>query len=384
MALRKLVYITLLVFLFLVLKISTLNLKDITFANKGKLTRILKSSTSYLKDSTSFSEEQQAPNLKKNQSNFNGSSSFNKGRQIQSIQIFSIHSEDDRFFKEEQQLVTALNATEYLESNNSLHIEKLYEISIDSLGKVFEDTVMARAGIIERIEHFSEISLGTPYVLSSLGEGSCGQYDNDPIVDLSRVDCMTFCEQILAISISYDYDEFINILQKIRYHSEIVSIKTRNHFVVADWLFNNNWLVDDVTEDVAENFCREMTKTINRHQLLLNLGCKDTTNVPNSQTLTIPYIPKEHLLKISHNLKSGDIACIITKKRGIFVSHMGFIIKNEKDQILFRNANKFARKVINEPYDKLVYRLMRQQSTAGITIIRAKVNFTMTNVTVLE
>ena len=75
-------------------------------------------------------------------------------------------------------------------------------------------TSIESADIISRIEYYSERALGTPYVLFSLGEGLLGLYDKDPIVDLTRVDCMTFCEQVLAFSISNNHDEFDSYLKQ--------------------------------------------------------------------------------------------------------------------------------------------------------------------------
>ena len=330
MAFRKVVCTTLLVFLFLIIKISALNLKDITFSDKGK--------------------------------------------QIQTGKVSSLNFKEVTNLKEPLQIQTTDDSTGIIKKNNMV---KLYELPFDSLEKLFKDSSIVSSDIIERIEYFSERSLGTPYVLSSLGEGSFGQYDKDPIVDLSRVDCMTFCEQILALSISYNYDEFIYTLQKIRYHSETVSIKNRNHFFIADWLPSNNWLIEDVTRDVGGELCRQMTKTVNRYQLLLSFGCKDSINVLKEQTLTQLFIPKEYLFEISSNLKNGDIVCIISKKRGIFASHLGFIIKTKDSGLFFRNASKFVRKVIDEPYHRLAYRLMRQKYAAGISVFRTKVNLTL-------
>ena len=257
------------------------------------------------------------------------------------------------------------------------NLSKLFQMSSVTLRSIFEDTTFIKASTSLRIMYYSTLSVGTPYMLSSLGEGPLGRYDKDPLVDLTRVDCMTFCEQIVALSISNSYDDFIHTLQKIRYSGNIVDIKDRNHFVIGDWLPNNSWLIQDVTREIGGTLCLEMTKTINRREFLVSLGCMDTANVKMAETLIQDYIPKNSILPLINEMQNGDIICIATHKKGLFVSHMGFIITKENGGIIFRNASQFGRKVVDEPFEKLVQRMNKHKSVAGIIILRVRSNFAL-------
>lgn len=275
-------------------------------------------------------------------------------------------------------LMSAENSlTENLKIDTISNLSKLFEMSSVNLRKLFDDSTFLHASTVQRIMYYSTLGVGTPYMLSSLGEGPLGAYDKDPLVDLTRVDCMTFCEQILALSITNSYDDFIRTLQKIRYAGKVVDIKERNHFVIADWLPNNSWLVEDITQIIGGDQCQLMTKTINRREFLATLGCLDTAGVSGPEPLSQYYIPKNSTSGLAAKLQNGDIVCLATHKKGLFVTHMGFLIKNDLGEVLYRNASRFGRKVIDESFDHLIDRMNKHKSIAGLIILRVRPNFTL-------
>ncbi|MBD3288087.1 DUF1460 domain-containing protein [candidate division KSB1 bacterium] len=278
----------------------------------------------------------------------------------------------------DEPVVQTPDSQQYIAPDSFINLTKLFQLSTNDLRHLFNDSIIKNGNYKQRIEYYSELGLETPYVLSSLGEGPLGLYDKDPLLDLTRVDCMTFCEQILALSISPNYDEFFRILQKIRYTGDVVNIIKRNHFVIADWLPDNQWLLEDLTQKIGGNSCKRMTKTIHRRLFIRTLGVKDSLNdVPGPDTLSQPYIPKEVMPEIKSQLKNGDIVCLATHRKGIFVSHMGFFIIKPDQEIYFRNASSSSQKVIDEPYSELYNRLLKKKSAAGIIIFRVRTNFAL-------
>jgi hypothetical protein len=69
----------------------------------------------------------------------------------------------------------------------------------------------------DRLLRVSERFLGTPYVHSPLGEG--GGVDPDPTFRLDAVDCLTFVEQALAMSLATAEPEVTGLLERLRYAS---------------------------------------------------------------------------------------------------------------------------------------------------------------------
>ena len=248
----------------------------------------------------------------------------------------------------------------------------LYQLRVSEIDSLIMDTSRTYSGTAEKIAEFSRLSLETPYVRGCLGEGSTGKYDKDPLIDFSRVDCMTFCEQVLALAISSNYQDTFDNLQKIRYRNGTISFSARNHFVMADWLPHNQWLLKNITEETGGKLCKEMVKTIDRRGFAASLGCNDTESFPPPQRLKITYIPKEHLPAIVDRIKGSEIMVIISSREGICASHLGFIIQQEDGSHLFRQASLKEKKVIDEPYDRLYRRLQEDQHTAGIVLIRVR------------
>jgi hypothetical protein len=104
-----------------------------------------------------------------------------------------------------------------------------------------------------RVEVISAGFLGTPYVLGPLGEGAGHMPDPDPLYRWDAVDCLTFVEEVLALSRSCSLPEAEQVLQQIRYAGDAVRYDERNHVVETQWLPNNErkGFVRDITGELA-------------------------------------------------------------------------------------------------------------------------------------
>lgn len=230
-----------------------------------------------------------------------------------------------------------------------------------------------------RLEIYSRRALNTPYRWFPLGEGPQGKYDRGPLVDFAQVDCLTFCEQILALTLADNYSDMFVRLQRLRYRAGEIDIRTRNHFMLADWLPNNSWLVEDITARLGRGLCVEMTKTINRIESLQKKGVplKELAAIPPPQTLTIQYIPEANLPAIKSKLRGGEIAVVIQSRPGIFAAHLGFMLRDSTGRIFFRNASarRGVKKVVDENFDDLVTFLKRNPSWVGMVFLRVRPEF---------
>ncbi len=249
---------------------------------------------------------------------------------------------------------------------------KLYQLTLPQLDEVIAAASRTGGTIASRIADLSERALGTPYAADSLGEGSGAACDADPLIDLSRVDCVTFCEQILALAISRNYDEAFRNLQRIRYRAGVIGFAARHHFVMADWLPRNQWLLKDISADVGGRACRVMTKTIDRRGFAAARGCADAGDWPPPQRMSIRYIPARHLLTTAARLKGSEVLVLITAKEGIFASHLGFIIRAGDGSMLFRHASSIAKKVVDEPMEHLSRRIAKDRRIAGFVLIAVR------------
>lgn len=255
-----------------------------------------------------------------------------------------------------------------LSTTNISTDKKIYEMNNNEID-AFLNSIRNKS-ISERIEIVSNHELGTKYKLDPLGEDKYDKFDNDPLFNFKEVDCVTFCEQTLALSMSNSFNSFVDNLQKIRYKNGQIKMSERNHYFMADWVVNNSSLVKDVTP-LLTNESEPLTKTISTQKLLAKYNL---TNLPQDREMTIRYIPKSKILTVKDKLKTGDVLVYIQKMPGIFASHTGLIIKKGND-VFFRNATSLKpREVIDVKVEDLQSFLLKSEKNLGISILRLKEN----------
>jgi hypothetical protein len=255
--------------------------------------------------------------------------------------------------------------------------KKLYQLTPREINTLIQKVIQKYSTTTEKITVYSELALKTPYARDCLGEGIEGRCDKDPLIDFTRVDCLTFCEQILALAVSRDYNGTLKNLQKIRYRSGITGFTTRNHYVMADWIPHNQWLLKNVTEEHCRSLCKEMVKTIDRRTFAVSKGCADTNDFPPAETVRIHYLPKQHLSSSTSGLKGSEIMVLITTREGIFASHLGFIVKGNDSSLVFRHASSIHNRVIDEPFNQLCGRIMEDQHIAGAVFLSVRDHVTI-------
>ena len=117
----------------------------------------------------------------------------------------------------------------------------------DELGKMlFEASNIRDIGL--RIGFNSGCLLDTPYGESTL----IGDMDNEEefVVNLEKVDCLTLIEYVEAMRRSSTFREFLDNLKRIRYREGNVSFNNRNHFF-TDWLVNNADYIEDIAREAV-------------------------------------------------------------------------------------------------------------------------------------
>jgi hypothetical protein len=257
--------------------------------------------------------------------------------------------------------------------------QRLYQMHPAEIDSLLRRTNAAEPDFLQRLLIYSERAIGTPYRWFPLGEGAKGKYDRDPLIDFTRVDCLTFCEQTLAMTLSLNSDEMFQILQRLRYRGGAIDIRNRNHFTIADWLPNNSWLVEDVTSAIGGGLMASMTKTIDRATALRKKGVpeKELAAIPPLQTITVQYIPEVNLPAITAKLQGGEIGCVVQSRPGIIVAHLGFILRDGAGRVFYRNASARpgVKRVVDEDFDDLVKFLKRNPSWVGMIFLRVRPEF---------
>ncbi|HVE13821.1 MAG TPA: N-acetylmuramoyl-L-alanine amidase-like domain-containing protein [Elusimicrobiota bacterium] len=213
--------------------------------------------------------------------------------------------------------------------------------------------IHARNPLLEdRIARVSEAFLGTPYVLGPLGEGPSGEFDRDPLVDLHAVDCTTYVEEVMALSLEPHLAKATKLLQKIRYRNGKISYETRNHFPEADWVPNNvqAGFLKDITRRVAGDKAKSAGKIIRKRAWYEAKKLEDLKGFDaepaakkekrlerwralgaryKDQTVALDYLPIESLPKLADKIPSGTVASLVREdKEGVpvLISHQLLIV----------------------------------------------------------
>lgn len=239
----------------------------------------------------------------------------------------------------------------------------------------------ARAGaetVIAKIDSISFSYMDLPYLESPLGEGK--GYDSDPLYRFDGFDCTTFVETVIAQALASNKDEFVRILNSIRYKNGQVEFLSRNHFTSVDWIKNNqaNHLLIDVTTRlfpgdyaVSKTVIDKAAWALKNHQM--------TSKEPR-QLSKLPYLPLLVILEnpyLLDRISNGSIINIVrpnwqlASKIGtnLDVSHQGFAIWKSDGKLYFRHASQSRRKISEEPLYDYLHRASRDKTIGGINIL---------------
>lgn len=180
---------------------------------------------------------------------------------------------------------------------------------------------------IARLRHFSRALEGRPYFLGPTGEGRYGDIDPLPLADLTRMDCVTYMENVIGLARARRAADLIPAIIPIRYHrapDEAPGTRTlrydrRNHYFVGEWLAHNprDFRVLPLPGDTIFH------KTLSRGKLLAAKG------LPGDDiAATLRYLPYDKALKLARNWTLGDRflgVAFMTGIEGLDATHTGFV-----------------------------------------------------------
>jgi D-alanyl-D-alanine carboxypeptidase/D-alanyl-D-alanine-endopeptidase (penicillin-binding protein 4) len=203
-----------------------------------------------------------------------------------------------------------------------------------------EDTPL----LADRIAIVARDSLGLTYADGPLGEGPDGAHDTDPLIDLTRVDCVTYVEQTLALACAANYQDAFDRLQRIRYRDGKVDYETRNHFMVADWLEENRFCRDVSTELGVST--ESLTRTISRRDFFQLVKAPEVGQDTPDREVTINYIPSAQAEAAAAKLPSPSLIVFIGNVDWLFALHCGIFIRDADGTGKLYHASSKAGEVV--------------------------------------
>lgn len=226
--------------------------------------------------------------------------------------------------------------------------------------------------------------LGTPYTAHTL------EIEPEALtVNLSQLDCTTFVETVLALSQTIKagdptFQKFMTQLQTVRYRTGTIEDYTSRIHYTSEWIAQNEKrkIVKNITR---ENGGKEIYFTLNiissnpeRYKQLKNneaLIQKIRESEIKASAHQNYYISKTEIeargAELNANctgFKNGDIVAFVTTVKGLDISHIGFIYR-EQDRLTFIHASSSEKRVVVEKLTLEQYAL-RSKSNKGIMVAR--------------
>jgi D-alanyl-D-alanine carboxypeptidase/D-alanyl-D-alanine-endopeptidase (penicillin-binding protein 4) len=217
----------------------------------------------------------------------------------------------------------------------------------------------APAGFTARLRHFSREMRGTPYFLGPTGESRHGDADPLPLLDFSRVDCVTYMEAVLALSLSKRPSDLLPSLLPIRYHGDTIRYDARKHYFVAEWILGS----PERFKPLALPGDTIIRKTLARSALLAAKGLQGS-----DLDAEIRYLPYEKALALASNWKLGNGfwgVSFLTDRPGLDGTHTGFVDVNGGKPVL-RHASQLRKEVTEQDFRE--YLESRKGKCSGILL----------------
>lgn len=197
--------------------------------------------------------------------------------------------------------------------------------------------------LTDRIAEVARDSVGLTYFDGPLGEGAKDDHDTDPLIDLSRVDCVTYVEQTLALACGQTYKDAFDRLQRIRYRDGKIDFEHRNHFMVADWLENNRFCQDVSTALGVPT--ETVTRTISRKDFFKRVDAPELGQDTPDRDVTIHLVPGAQAAEAVEALPSPSLIVFVGNVDWLFALHCGLFIRDENGHGKLYHASSKAGKV---------------------------------------
>lgn len=223
------------------------------------------------------------------------------------------------------------------------------------------------AGYTDRLRYFSRALLDQPYFLGPTGEGRYADAEALPLVDFTRMDCVTYIENVVGLARARRATDLVPAILPFRYHGDSVRYESRNHYFTGEWLANNprDFRILAIPGDTV------LRKTLYRRKLLAAKGISG-----GDLNAELRYVPFEKALRLARDWKSAKMGqagngllgvAFMTGIEGLDGTHTGFVDTrpgvNDGKPVL-RHASQLRGRVAEQDFAE--YLESRRGKCAGV------------------
>lgn len=236
------------------------------------------------------------------------------------------------------------------------------------------------------VRYFANKFKNVPYVGHTLEVNDKEQL----VVNLHELDCTTYVETVLALARTAaegksTFDDYCDNLNRIRYRKgELEDYSSRLHYFTM-WIEDNveMGIVSEIADD-KDLFSAEQTVNatyMTTHSDKYRMLAGDTAMISKIALMeqhingkTHAYLPIDNIRNtksLRNAVHDGDVIAIVTSKKGLEISHLGFAVWHN-DGLHLLNASSIHRKVIEESMTLRKY-LIGRKTALGVRVLRLSI-----------
>lgn len=232
---------------------------------------------------------------------------------------------------------------------------------------------------------FAKQFIGRPYVAHTLEINR----EETLVVNTREVDCTTFVENVLALTMCSRrgercFSDFKHQLMQLRYRKGVINAYPSRLHYFSDWIIDNESM-GYVTEIQKPTSLFSGLQTVSVHWMSTHPGSyralrenPDFSDVIKQQEQKLTgkqcrFIPTRNVVNnklMREIVHDGDVIATVSTKNGLDIAHLGFAIwKN--GVLCFLDASSIHKKVVVEPTSLRQY-LTKRKQVCGFRLIRLK------------
>lgn len=227
----------------------------------------------------------------------------------------------------------------------------------------------------ERMEAISAVMLDKPHHDDPLGEGHA--HDPDPLARYDMYDCLTFVEEVLALSLAGDPEHAAEVRLDLRYDGGPEYVN-RGHFMELQWLPHNidrGWIRDTTgSYGPTVAFEREVEESLWKNWAGRKNFAHADEELPLG-TMALTVLPLEDAIAAAPTIRPGSIIAAVREDRSykpIWITHVGFVFEAEDGGRTLRHATRMKKSRRVRDHDLVFYlellRTYKNWKVAGIAV----------------
>jgi len=205
-------------------------------------------------------------------------------------------------------------------------------------------------GLDARLEYFSRKLMGIPYKLGPMGESYLDSIEQGPLVYLDSVDCVTYLEHALALTLAKSEKEIFEVLQKIRYKDGVIDYSHRKHYLLVDWASDSKFVRPvEMPGDTV------VAKTIGKNEFFKKKKLKYLVDGKEAAdpVVELHYLPYDKALEWAGKVYEGPMKVLgiglVAPMENLDATHTGFMVLTPGEVPMMRHA-AYKKQVLELPF----------------------------------